>query len=255
VTADRRHGWRWGAVAAVFVVGLSACTTGTLPPTTGGDAASSVITAADTATTAAAATGPTVLTEPTVFTEPTGTESTATDTEPTVSAVSTQPSEPAATVEPTTNSAVTSGSAPAPTAATYTPTADADAVRGACPYLNEDEVQADTGQRVGGIRIRPAEPQPVCEFLRNDGESLATVRVLQLDSEATAVMAVDHYVPRGASNPESRPAGWSGGSLATDGGSVYGVSKGSTAVIAETNQKQSVYARLLVAHAIGNLGL
>ncbi len=95
----------------------------------------------------------------------------------------------------------------------------------------------------------------MCEFVRSDGEFLATVRVLQLDSEATAVGAVDFYVPRDVSNPETRPAGWSGGSLATDDGSIYAVSKGDHAVIAETNQQQSVYARLLAVHAIENLGL
>ncbi|MEP6979315.1 MAG: DUF2020 domain-containing protein, partial [Nakamurella sp.] len=150
-----------------------------------------------------------------------------------------------------------SSSAPSgpPSAASFSPPVDADTVDGGCPYLTREQVQSDTGQRMGPARIRPAGPAPVCEFVRNDGGFLATVRVLQLDTDAIAVSAVDFYVPRDTSNPEARPAGWAGGSQATDGGSTYAVSKGTYAVIAETNQKQSVYARLLVVHTIESLGL
>ncbi len=152
-------------------------------------------------------------------------------------------------------SELTPSTAPPAIPAGYTPAPEADPIVGDCPFLTSDQVQSDTGQRMGTGTIRPADPQPVCEFVRSDGSFLATVRVLVFDDDAAAVAAVDFYAPRTASNPEARPSGWSGGSVATDTGSSYAVSKGSTAVVAETNQAQSVYSRLLVAHAIENLGL
>lgn len=243
IEADRRRRYRWVAPAVAALVAVAGCTTTTLNPTTGltpvssGSATSSSGSAAPSTT--GAATG-----------EPTTRSATSTEI-PTATEIPTSGEVPAVTpsseTEPST--VIT------PTVATYAPPADATATEGDCPYLTKDQVQADTGQRMGGTRIRAATPAPVCEFVRNDGDPLATVRVLQLDTEANAVAAVDFYVPRDTSNPETRPAGWVGGSVATDDGSTYGVSKGGYAVIAVTNQKQSVYARLLVVHAIEGLGL
>ncbi len=155
-------------------------------------------------------------------------------------------------------------SAPGP--ATYTPPADAEAAPGDCPYLSLDQVAGDTGQRTGPAAIRAAAPFPVCEFIKSGGAYLATVRVLQFGTDAEAVAAVDYYLPRETSEPATKPDGWVGGLMDTPDGngvspgnpealSVYGVSKGTTAVIATTNQEQTVYARELVKHAISNLGL
>ncbi len=224
---------RWWVAAVAVVLGLSACTTTTLTPTD---------------TTSSPAPTTSVSTSPEQSTQATAPGSTAATDAPSSEITPTDPTSDATT-------ASASASEVTATPATYTPPVDAAPVDGACPYLDRDQVQSDTGQRTGTPQIRPAEPQPVCEFVRNDGNYLATVRVLQLNSDATAVAAVDHYVPRDASNPETRPSGWTGGSLATDDGSTYGVSKGTYAVIARTNQKQSVYARLLVEHAIADLGL
>lgn len=254
---DRRRRWCWVAMAGL-VLGLSGCTTTTLNPTTAattaaGSASSGTPTAADAPTSGDAPTAgdtPSTSGSPTTATEAStpGPATTGATTGEDTSSNTTSPTDPTAAVSG-------GGTASAAAATTFTPGVDADAVDGDCPYLSKDQVQADTGQRMGTTQIRPAEPQPVCEFVRSDGKFLATVRVLQLGTDALAVSAVDFYVPRDTSNPESRPAGWSGGSLATDGGSLYAVSKGTYAVIAETNQKQSVYARLLVVHAIASLGL
>ncbi len=143
--------------------------------------------------------------------------------------------------------------------ATFTPPSDADPVDGDCPYLTAKQVGGATGQHAGPTRVRPAAPQPVCEFVRSDGGWLATVRVLQFGTDAEATAAVDFYAPISTSNPETKPAGWSGGSQpATHGedqGTVYAVAKGSLAVIAQCNQPKSVYSRELVLATIGNLGL
>lgn len=164
-----------------------------------------------------------------------------------------------ATTTPKTESAGVTTPTPADTSApavtSFEPSTDADAVSGKCPYLTQDQVQSATGDRVGGQRVRPAEPQPVCEFTGTGGDFLATVRVLRLPDEALAVSAVDFYVPRDGSNPESRPAGWTGGSIPTDAGYMVAVSKGDWAVIAEANQPQSVSARQLVIAAITALGI
>ncbi|WP_111764942.1 DUF2020 domain-containing protein [Nakamurella deserti] len=241
---------RWGArrvvatAAAVLVV--SGCTTTTLEPSssTSANGAPSSGAAVATATTTGAGSASTAAPS-TTSGSPAGSTGEPTTVEPVTSSAGTAP-----------DTASSDGSGPtAPTTTGFTPAVDAEAVEGECPYLSKDQVQSDTGQRMGTTRIRPAEPQPVCEFVRNDGDFLATVRVLELATDTAAVDAVDFYVPRAGSNPETRPTGWTGGSLATDGGSIYGVSKGTAAVIAETNQKQSVYARLLVVHAIENLGL
>ena len=242
---DRRRGWRLGTAVIAAVVMLAGCTTTTLNPTTSGagSTASGPVSATATATPTASGTE-----------QPSGTTAGTPASESTAASESSLAPDTRSSEAETSSEAVSSvPTSTAPTA--FTPAVDADAVDGPCPYLTKDQVQADTGQRTGATRVRPADPQPVCEFVRSDGDFLATVRVLKLDSEAVAVGAVDFYVPRDASNPETRPAGWSGGSLATDDGSRYAVSKGDYAVMAETNQKQSVYARLLVLHAIENLGL
>ena len=109
-------------------------------------------------------------------------------------------------------------------AAAYAPPADAEPVDGDCPYLTKDQVQSDTGQRMGpGGSGRPPRSRSV---------SSSAGRLVPRDrpgpaswTDATAVAAVDFYVPRDTSNPESRPAGWAGGSMATDDGSIYAVSK------------------------------
>ena len=128
----------------------------------------------------------------------------------------------------------------------YTPPADADPVDGKCPYLTKDQVQSDTGQRTGPVRVRPAEPQPVCEFIRSDGTFLATVRVLELGRTLTATPRWTSTFRARPSNPESRPAGWTGGSMATDDGSTYAVSEGPRPSSPRRTRSSPVYARLLV---------
>ena len=236
---------------AALIVGLAGCTTTTLAPVPLSTGAPTPGGRTDPAPTAGStATIPSTLPSGT----PTLSGSSTPSGAPTASAPAAPPGEPAPI---TPDAATTPEAAPTrlPPATAFSPAPDAAAVDGSCPYLGRDQVQADTGQRIGSTQIRPAEPHPVCEFLRSDGEFLASVRVLQLDSAAVAVAAVDFSVPRDTSNPESRPAGWSGGSLAGDDGSVYAVSRDTYAVIAETNQRQTVYARLLATHAIENLGL
>lgn len=137
----------------------------------------------------------------------------------------------------------------------HTPPPDADPVDGDCPYLSKADVESALGQRMGKTKIRAATPQPVCDFVRSDGSYLAQARVLQFTTEAQARAAVDYYAPRDTSNPETKAAGWTGGSLRTDAGSIVAVSKAGYAVVVESDRIQTVDTRQLVLAAITNLGL
>ncbi|WP_019813619.1 DUF2020 domain-containing protein [Saccharomonospora saliphila] len=124
---------------------------------------------------------------------------------------------------------------------------------GPCPYLDTETVAEANGQRVRRVRVSDDEPHPACFFHRPDGEVQLTVRVYVGDP-AVAVGVVDAAAPVENSNPATRPSGWEGGYRAGDDGAVYAISKGDTAVVVTTNQRQSVKARSIattVVHGIG----
>lgn len=133
--------------------------------------------------------------------------------------------------------------------ASPTPAAD-----GPCPYLDTEFVAEANGQRVSKTRTSVDQPHPACFFYRSDGELQLTVRVYVGDA-TTAKAVVDQAAPTATSSPASQPAGWSGGSLGNADGAVYAVAKQGTAVVATTNQQQSVKARRVVETTIENLGL
>ncbi|MET8847036.1 DUF2020 domain-containing protein [Amycolatopsis sp. NPDC004625] len=123
-----------------------------------------------------------------------------------------------------------------------------------CPYLGSEFVAESNGQHVSKVRVSADQPHPACFFYRPDGKVQLTVRVYVGDAK-TATALVNKAAPVDSSNPASDPSGWKGGYLSTDDGAVYAVSKGSTAVIATTNQKQSVKARTVVKKTISALKL
>ena len=135
------------------------------------------------------------------------------------------------------------------------PTPEPAPVDADCPYLANDAVADINGQHTGTTQIIDVAPYPICIFTRSDGEPLASIRVIQADTPESAVAAVDAHVPIDGSDPASQPPGWSGGSMVTDTGSIYAVSKGTIAVVAESNQQQSIKGRQMVITAVGNLGL
>jgi UPF0176 protein len=126
---------------------------------------------------------------------------------------------------------------------------------GSCPYLSDDQVADINGQRTGQTSVVAVAPHPTCVFTRSDGGWLATVQIIGADTEQSAVAAVNQHVPIDASDPASQPSGWSGGSMVTDQKSVYAVSKGTTAIVAESNQLQSIKGRQMVVAAVAALGL
>jgi len=123
-----------------------------------------------------------------------------------------------------------------------------------CPYLGSEFVAESNGQHVSKVRVSADQPHPACFFYRPDGKIQLTVRVYVGDAK-TATALVNKAAPLDSSNPASDPSGWKGGYLSSDDGAVYAVAKGSTAVIASTNQKQSVKARTVVKKAIAALKL
>ncbi|MDS0133047.1 MULTISPECIES: DUF2020 domain-containing protein [unclassified Amycolatopsis] len=123
-----------------------------------------------------------------------------------------------------------------------------------CPYLGSEFVAESNGQHVSKVRVSADQPHPACFFYRPDGKVQLTVRVYVGDAK-TATALVNKAAPLDSSNPASDPSGWKGGYLSSDDGAVYAVAKGGTAVIATTNQKQSVKARTVVKKAIAALKL
>jgi UPF0176 protein len=129
------------------------------------------------------------------------------------------------------------------------------AVSADCPYLSDTDVADINGQHTGQTQIIDVTPYPICVFSRSDGGWMATVRVIQADTPEAATAAVDAHVPIESSDPASQPQGWTGGAMVTADKSVYAVSKGPIAVVAESNQLQSIKGRQMVITTVANLGL
>ncbi len=144
---------------------------------------------------------------------------------------------------------------PASTAQPPPPTDEPAAVAGDCPYLTDDQVADINGQHTGPTSIVAVGPYPVCTFTRSDGGWLATVRIVEAPTPAEAVAAVDQHVPIENSSPARQPAGWSGGSAVLDDRSVYAVAKDRYAVVAESNQLQTIKGRQMAITTISALGL
>lgn len=146
---------------------------------------------------------------------------------------------------------------PAPT------TSLAAAVSGSCPYLSADDAARVAGQRTGPGAVVAATPAPICVFTRSDGGWLAAVRVFRTPDAASAAAAIDERILIADSSPADDPTGWTGGYRGLPSGtpeypearSVYGVSKGTAAVVVWINQAQSIKGRRIVEAVIGNLQL
>jgi UPF0176 protein len=142
-------------------------------------------------------------------------------------------------------------------------TAEPPATAGECPYLSADVVSDITGQHHGQTQLLALQPSPMCVFYRSDGGRMGSVRVIRAASAAAAAAAVDQHVPIAGSQPATQPAGWTGGSKTSPGQmtqdssalSVYAVSKGNIAIVAEEDESPSLKARLMAVCAIYGLGL
>jgi hypothetical protein len=155
----------------------------------------------------------------------------------------------------TSNSATTQG--PPPT------TSEPKPVPGSCPYVSDADVMADNGQHTGQTSIIKTKPYPVCIFTRSDGGYLATTRIVVAKTAEQAAAAVNQHVPVDQSNPAIYPQGWKGGAMGNLNGvpgypkaqSIYAVSKGTIAIIAISNQPQSIKGRQMVEQIVANLHL
>lgn len=142
-------------------------------------------------------------------------------------------------------------------------TPEPEPTAGECPYISSAEIADANGQRVSKTLVIATEPYPVCEFYRADGTVQAVTRVVVADSAGAAKASVDQHVPVADSFPVSKPPGWEGGAKGqqdgvgdySDARSIYAVSRGDIAVIALSNQKESVKGRQIVTLVIDNLGL
>ncbi|MEV4311484.1 DUF2020 domain-containing protein [Actinocrispum sp. NPDC049592] len=153
--------------------------------------------------------------------------------------------------EPAPSSAVTTPSTTEPDGPPAPPEPVAD---GPCPYLESAFVADANGQRATKVRISADKPHPACFFYRADGNIQLTARVY-VGTAKIAKQLVDEAAPIATSNPATAPAGWKGGSVGSEKGSVYAVAKEGTAVIVTSNQAQSIKARRVAEKAITTLGL
>jgi UPF0176 protein len=136
-------------------------------------------------------------------------------------------------------------------------------VPGTCPYLSDSEVMQANGQHTGQTSIIATRPYPVCIFTRSDGGYLATTRIVVAKTAAAAAAAVDQHVPVDRSNPATLSGGWTGGAMGNldgvdgypEGKSIYAVSKGKIAIIAISNQAQSIQGRQMVGDIVTALHL
>lgn len=156
---------------------------------------------------------------------------------------------------PVTSTITSTLTPPASTAQPPPATAEPAAVDGTCPYLTDDQVADINGQHTGQTQVIAVAPHPVCVFTRSDGGWLATVRIVEAPTPAEAVAAVNQHVPIESSSPASQPAGWSGGAAVLADRSIYAVAKDSVAVVAESNQLQTIKGRQMAITAISTLGL
>lgn len=123
-----------------------------------------------------------------------------------------------------------------------------------CPYLDTTFVEDANGQHVGSVKVSADDqPHPACFFYRPDGGLQLTVQVY-VGAPTVATALVNKAAPVATSDPASEPAGWSGGAQDLPSGAVYAVAKGGDAVIAITNQRQTIKARRVVTQAIQRLG-
>ena len=134
---------------------------------------------------------------------------------------------------------------------------------GTCPYLPNSAVMQANGQHTGQTSLIATKPYPVCIFTRSDGGYLATTRIVVAKNAAAAAAAVNQHVPVDQSNPATQPQGWTGGAMGNlngvagypDAKSIYAVSKGKIAIIAISNQAQSIKGRQMVEDIVANLHL
>lgn len=125
-----------------------------------------------------------------------------------------------------------------------------------CPYLPDAQWVSDTvGERTLGQGTDARFDTPACVFWSyNESPSLQVI-VRHFTDRDLAQQAVDFYAPIDATSPASKPAGWNGGRGSFPGMSVYAVQKENVAVIAISNQEQTIKVQGAAEEAIKNLGL
>ncbi len=124
----------------------------------------------------------------------------------------------------------------------------------ACPYVDAEWLANTNGQRVLSQGIDTRFDPPACVFWSYGEQPQATVLIRQMPSKSEAYQVVDWAAPIASTDPVDQ-AGWSGGRGVTDSGSVYAVSKDTTAVVVFSDQQQTIKAQLIAEEAIKNLGL
>ncbi|AHH93387.1 hypothetical protein BC739_006446 [Kutzneria viridogrisea] len=156
--------------------------------------------------------------------------------------------------QPAPTSTTASSSAPATTSAAAVPGTPQPAADGQCPYLSSEFVADANGEKVTKVQVSADKPHPACFFYSFGNSKQVTVQVYVGDA-AAAKGLVDRAAPVKTSDKAELTGGWEGGSLSAASGAVYAVAKGGSAVVVNTDQKQTIKAKQIVKQAISALGL
>lgn len=124
-----------------------------------------------------------------------------------------------------------------------------------CPYLDSQWVADVNGQRVLGSGIDTRFETPACVYWSYPEEPQLQVIVRNFNSQQEAIDAVNFFAPVEKTSPARGPVGWEGGRGGWENNSVYAVFKDNRAVIAVSNQGQSVKPQTVVEETIKNLGI
>jgi len=154
---------------------------------------------------------------------------------------------------PTTTTPSPTSSAPTSTSAAA-PGDPVPATTAQCPYLSNTFVADANGEMVTKVMISADKPHPSCFFYSFGNDKQLVVQVYVGDAGAATAL-VNKAAPIDTSDKADLPGGWSGGSEATSTGAVFAVSKAGAAVVAFTDQKQTIKAKQVVKQAIAALGL
>ncbi len=158
--------------------------------------------------------------------------------------------------------AVPGTAAPSPTTSSKAPTSTSAVAPGdpvaattaQCPYLSSDFVADANGEKVTKVMLSADKPHPACFFYSFGNDKQLVVQVYVGDAGAATAL-VNKAAPIDTSDKADLPGGWNGGSEATSTGAVFAVSKAGAAVVAYTDQKQTIKAKQVVKQAIAALGL
>ncbi|WP_123959202.1 DUF2020 domain-containing protein [Corynebacterium pseudopelargi] len=142
-----------------------------------------------------------------------------------------------------------------PSLAAIAPETMPELVDAPCPYLDAQWLAETNGQKVTRTGVDERFDPPACGFWGYGDLPQATVLIRHMPDEEQARAVVDWAAPIDSTEPATLPGGWDGGRAGGPEGAVFAVQRGPVAVVAWSDQAQSLKAQLIAQEVINNLGL